>query len=118
MVAGRGEILRHVLEDIGAGVLDRRGFAVHQAVGPDDVAPEMLADRLAAQTDPEEGFFPREGLDHFQGDSGFGWRAGAGRNQHAIWIEGEGFLGGDLVVAKYALFHAQLTEVLDKVESK
>ncbi len=44
VIASRGEPLRHALEDIGASVLDRRGLAVHQAIGADDVSSEVLPD--------------------------------------------------------------------------
>lgn len=78
VVAGGGESLRHVFEDIGALMLDGRGFAVHQSVSAHDLATEVLADGLAAETDAKDGSLTRKGSDHFHGDSRLGGGTGAG----------------------------------------
>lgn len=44
VVARGGEALRHAAEDVGVLVQDRRGLAVHQARGADDVSAEIMAD--------------------------------------------------------------------------
>lgn len=91
---------------------------MHQTISPDDISAKMLTDRLAAQANAEEWFFSGEGFDHLERNARFGGRTRAGRDQHPIRIECESLFRRDLVVAKYALSHAQLTEVLDEVESK
>ena len=118
MIAGGGEALRQAFENVGVFVEDGRGLAVHEAVGPHDVAAEIMADRLMSKAYAEDGFFTGERRDHVERHAGFFGRTGAGRDEHAVGIEREGLGGRDLVVAKDALLHAQLTEVLDKVEGK
>ena len=70
---------------------------------------------LVAEADAEDGFFSGEGFYYVEGDAGFGGRAGAGGEEDAVGVEGEGFGGGDLVVAEDALFDAELAVVLDQV---
>ena len=91
---------------------------MHEPVGPHDPAAKIVADSLMAQTYAEDGLFACKRADHGERYPGFGRRAGAGGDEYAVGIEGEGLGGGDLVVAEHALLHAQLPEILDKVESE
>ena len=54
VIAGGLERTRHAGEDALAGMMDRRGLAVHQAVGADDIAAVDLADGLVAEADAED----------------------------------------------------------------
>ncbi len=118
VISGSGEALWKTLENIGALVQDRRRLAVHEPIGADDLAAEIMTDRLGAEADPENGFFTCECTDHCQRDAGFGRGAGSGRDQHAVGVECQCLIGSDLVIPEYALLHAQLTEVLDEVEGE
>ena len=113
VVAGRGERRRQALEDVGVMMEDRRGLAVHEVRGTDDVTAEDMADGLVTEAHAEDRLLAGEGLDHRTRDAGFGGRARAGRDHHAVGVQREGFLHRDLVVTVHLLFHAQLPEVLD-----
>ena len=63
MVASRGEVLRHAFEHVRVVVTNRRGLAVHQAVGADDFAAEVVADRLVPEADAEDGLFSGKRVD-------------------------------------------------------
>ena len=54
VVARGGERVRQAGEDALAGVVDRAGLAVHQALGADHLAAHGLADRLVAEADAED----------------------------------------------------------------
>lgn len=118
VVAGGGEALGKSAEKVLAVVADGGGLAVHETVGTDDFASEMLSDGLVPEADAEEGDLAGEGFDHGDGYACFGGGAGAGGDEYALGLEGEGFFGGDFVVSEDALLDAESTEVLDEVESK
>ncbi len=118
VVAGGLQALGESAEEVFAVMGDGGGLAVHEAVGPDDVSSEVLADGLVAEADAEDGDLAGEGFDHGDGDAGFGGRAGAGGDEHAFGLEGDGFFYGDLVVSEDALLDAESTEVLDEVEGE
>lgn len=118
MVARRGKSLRKPGEYIGVAMRNGGSFAVHESIGSHDFSSEVVADGLMAEADAEEGDFTGKCGDHLDGNSGFERRARARGNEDSVGLEGEGFGGRDLVVAKYALLHAQLTEVLDEVKSE
>ena len=118
VIARRCKALGESGKDVGIAVVDRRCLAVHEVVGSHDVASKMLSDGLVPETHTEEGHFAGEFSNHTEGYARLGGRAGARRNEHAVRLQGEGFGRRDLIVAQHALFHAQLTEVLDEVESE
>ena len=85
MVARGGEGRGEIGEDAAAIVQDRAGLAVHQARRADDLAAEILPDRLMAEADAEQG--PAGiggGGDEIERDAGLVRRAGAGRDQERL----------------------------------
>ena len=88
---------------------------MHQVRSANDITTEGMTDGLVAEAHPEDGLLAGEGLDHRARDTGFGGRARTGRNHHAVRIQRQRFLDGDLVIAVHLLLHAQLPEVLDQV---
>ncbi len=115
VVAGGGEGVGHAFEEVAAIVVDGRGFAVHEAVGADDVAAEDVAHTLVAEADAEGGDGGAEGFDDVVGQAGLAGRTGAGRDDDAGRGEGADLVEGDLVVAENFHVHAQLTEILHEV---
>ncbi len=97
---------------------DGRCLAVHESIGPYDLAPKVLGHGLVAEADAEDGDFACEGFYYGDGYACFVGRAGAGRDEHALGIECARFFDGDLVVAIDRLFDAERAEVLDEIEGK
>ena len=108
---GRGEIF----EDASARVENGRGFAVHEAVGPDHVASVDFADALVTETDAEDRNASSESLYNFAADAGFGWGAGSGGDDDSLRRELFDLRYGDLVVAHDMEVRPQLAEILDEV---
>jgi hypothetical protein len=71
MIAGGGERIGHVFEQLLFVVLNRRGFAVHHAVIDDDVGAEGVADALVAEADAENGNFAAEMANDIVGEAAF-----------------------------------------------
>ena len=84
----------------------------------DHLAAEILADRLVAEADAEDGFLAREGADDVERHAGFAGRTRAGGEQHAVGVERQRLGRGDGVVAEDALLHPELPVVLDEVVSE
>ena len=99
-------------------MVDLAGFAVHELAGADDVAAEGCADGLMAEADAEDGNFAGHVADEADGNAGFLRRAGSGRKDDALGIEGFDFFGRELVVAADDDVGAELTHVLDEVEGE
>jgi hypothetical protein len=51
VIAGGFERIRHASIDAFAVVMDHRGLAVHDPIGPNNLRAESVADALVAQTD-------------------------------------------------------------------
>jgi len=62
VVAGRLEGVGYASKDAFAGVVDRRDFAVHQAIGADDLAAVDLADEEVALVQNKLNSRPRKCL--------------------------------------------------------
>ena len=62
VVAGRLEGVGYASKDAFAGVVDGRGFAVHQAIGADDLAAVDLADEEVALVQNKLNSRPRKCL--------------------------------------------------------
>src|SRR5450432_1785573 len=118
MVAGCRESLGHALEYVGVPVGDGGGLPVHEARGPHNLAPEVVADRLVAEADAEDRLLARKRLDDVEGDTRLAGRAWPRGQEDPVRVQGQGLLGSDLVVPEYPLFHAHLTEVQDEVVGK
>ncbi len=68
---------RQALEHTNLPVLDVARLAVHQSIGPHDLAPERLADRLVAEADAKQGD-PGISRTQDEGNGNAGLRRGAG----------------------------------------
>src|SRR6185437_6491014 len=121
VVTRAGHGLREVAEDAAIIVLDRRGLAVHELGGTDDLGTEGRADGLMAEADAEGGDLlvgrqRGEALDERDEDAGVLRCAGAGREDDSRGAQGDNFVGGDLVVAfDDDLALTQFADVLDEV---
>ena len=78
VVAGGLERAGESGEDAAVVVEDRRGFAVHEAIGTDNIAAVNLTNRLMAEADTEDGSGRTEFADEFEGNACFVRGAGAG----------------------------------------
>ena len=72
VVAGGFEGARQAGEDILASVQNRRGFAMHESRGTDDIASVNLADALVAKADSKNGDFSAEMPNHIATDARLG----------------------------------------------
>ena len=72
---GRGEAGEHAL----TLMQDRRGLAVHQGLGADDMAAHGLTDGLMAEADTEDWHVQRGGVDQGQANARLIRRTGSGR---------------------------------------
>lgn len=115
VVAGGGERIGHVLEEVFVVVPDGGRFAVHHAVVDNDVAAEGVADALVAQADAEDGDFAGEVFDDVVGEAGFARGAGAGGDENAVGVEFFDAGEGDLVVAVDLHGNVHFAQVLDEV---
>src|SRR5687768_8032042 len=118
MIARRRKILRHAAKDIGVVVTNRRGLAVHQSRRPNNLSAKILTDGLVAEAHAENRLPARKGLDDVQRDSRLTRGTRAWRQQHSLRVQRDGLGRRNLIVAKYALFHAQLAKILDEVEGE
>ena len=115
MVASDFNALGNAAEKALAVVFQARGFSVHESSGSDDIAAEMLSDRLMAKADAKNRLFAGERFDHRNADARFVGRARSGGYENAAWVESLGFFDGDFVVAIDALLDPQCTEILHEV---
>src|SRR5262249_30561954 len=90
-------------------------LAVHQVRRADDLRAEGLADRLMAETHPEDGRRAREAQYDVDADACVGGRARPGRDHDVRGRHDGDLLERDLVVADDLRVRAQLAEVLDEV---
>jgi len=97
---------------------NRGELAVHDASGTDDFSAKEFANALVPQADAKNGYLSLECIDDCKAVAGLCRRAGAGRDEDTIRIEGECLVSSDLIVAHNLLLHPQLTEVLDEVVGK
>lgn len=102
-------------ENIGVAVLHGAGLAMHETISANDLASEVLPNALMPEADAEERLLSGKGLDHGEADACLVGRTGTGRDHHTIWIEREGFLHRDGIVAKDLLLHPKLPEILDEI---
>ena len=115
MVASDFNILGNTGEKALAVVFQARGFSVHESSGSDDIAAEMLSDRLVAKADAKNRLFAGERFDHRNAHARFVGRARSGGNENAAWVERLGFFDGDFVVAIDALLDSQRAEILHEI---
>ena len=113
-VEGRG----HALQDAGAVMGDRAALAVHRHRRAHHLAAERLADRLVAQTDAHQRYFPRGGGDQGEADPRLVRRAGAGREHDGLGVPGQRVLHGQLVVAHDLARSTDIADEMDEVEGE
>ena len=91
------------------------GLAVHQLGRADHVAAKGRADGLVAEADAENRNLAGHVADEVDGDAGLLRRAGAGREEDAVRVQGFDLVRGQLVVAADDDVGAELAHVLDEV---
>jgi hypothetical protein len=84
VVAVDGELLRQPGEHALLRGGDHAGLAVHQLLGPDDLAAESRANGLVPQADPQDRQLAREMADRRHRDTRLGRRARPGRNHQPV----------------------------------
>ena len=103
-------------EDALAVVVHERGLAVHHLGRPHHLAAEHLAHALVAEAHAEDRPHAGEAADHLVGQAGVVGGARAGRHEHAIGLEREYLLDGELVGPVDQGLGAELAQVLHQVE--
>ena len=99
-------------------VVDHRGFAMHEPVGPNNISAEDFAHALMPQAHPEQGSVAAEFFNDRATNARLFRRAGAGGNANALGAKRCDFPHGDFVIAANEHFCAQLAEVLHEVVSE
>src|ERR1035438_1191959 len=96
-------------------MFDGAGLAVHEVGGTNDLAAEGCANRLVAEAHAEQRHASCEMADQFDADSGFLWRARAGRDHDAIGMKVVDFFDGDLVITVHGYLYSSFPDVLHEV---
>ena len=102
-------------EDTFSLVMNKRGLAVHEFAGSDDITAKDLADTLVTEANPEEGNVFSKFPNYIATDSGFSRGAGTGGNTDLRRRFFADFIERDLVVSMHLHLRAQFSEVLDEV---
>src|SRR5688572_10565761 len=96
----------------------RDRFSVYRFGAADDLAAEMLPDRLVAETNTQDRHATRKPVDHGQRDTGTVRCSGAGRNKYLFRRKRFDFAHRYLVVPENLHFGAEFAQVLDEVIGK
>src|SRR3989344_1891704 len=118
VVADHGELPGQAGEDALFVGGDDAGLAVHLLAGTDHLAAQGGTDALVAQAHAQDGQLAGKTLQRGHADTGFGGRAGTGREHQAVGLHGGDLVEGDLVVAHHLDLFAQFAEVLHQVEGE
>ena len=84
--------------------------------GPDDLAAEHLAHALVAQAHPEHRPHAGEAADDLVGQAGVVGGARTRGDEHAVGLEGDDLLDGEVVVPMDDRLGPELAQVLHQVE--
>lgn len=86
VVAGGLEVFGEVFEEAFCVVGNGGEFAVHDVVGPDDFASEVLADALVAEADAHDGEFAFAVVKYVEAATGFIGGAGTWGEEDAVRV--------------------------------
>src|ERR1700736_2332786 len=111
MIAGGGEGVGELSENVLAVVVNLAGLAVKKFRSANDLAPEGRADGLMAEAHTENREFPSQAANQIDANSGILRRAGARRNHDALRFAARDFLDGDFVVPMHLDVAAQLAQI-------
>ena len=115
VVAGAGHRVGQTVKHAEVQMLHRRGLAVHQLLGVDDLATKRLADALVAQTHAKDGNLAGKALDGGHRHTGFQRRARAGGNHQVLRRQAGDIVQADFVVTEHLHILPQFAEVLHQV---
>src|SRR5580704_14888729 len=118
MVAGCGERIRELAENIFAVVMDLARLAMEQFRGADDSPAKGRANGLMSEAHAQNREFPGEAFDQFHGNARFLRRARPGRDHNFFRLAPRDFFDGDFVVAVDFDVATELAEILREVVGK
>src|SRR5437899_1496093 len=118
MVAGRIERIGQTRIEGSSIMDDLRGFAVHDARRPYDLAAESLPESLMPQTNAEERHAARERLEQGKRNASLVGGAGSRRDDDTFRLESARLVNGDLVVSIDPDILAELAKILHEVIGK
>ena len=118
MVADGFEILRDILEDAFAVMVNRGQLAVHDAFGGNDLRAKSVADGLMAEADAEHGNASRRGMDQIKHAACVFRAARARGEQDAVRPHGHDGGDGCLAVAFHHHLRAKGAHQVDEIVSK
>src|SRR5579863_912165 len=115
MIAHRREGIRKAGEDCTAVVNHRRGLAMHQAAGANDLRAEGVAQTLMTQADAEDRKRAGKFAQQSDRDSGLGGSAGPGRDDYGVRLQVAHGGNGDRIIAMDGHTGAEFAEILNEV---
>src|SRR5262245_13006660 len=83
-----------------------------------DLAAECLSDRLVAKADTEDRCARRSPRDEVEANSGFVWRAWAGRQHDGFGLQRHHVCDGNFVVAVHDDVRAEPSQIVEEVEGE